>query len=99
MDVACTFIEGIWFGRMFMAPLYDRAMLIEALRRATHELAACHSNIAEAAGLRAQVAVLLGTLGERPSISRRGEHGSTPAPICWANDAGEGPTSSLHPAL
>jgi hypothetical protein len=82
-----------------MAPVYDRAMLIEALRQATLELAKSHSNLTKSAALRARIVGLLETLEERSSIARRGEYGGAPAPSFRAIDAGEGPPSSLRTAI
>ena len=60
---------------MLMAPYFERAILIEDLQRATHELATSPPTIAEAAALRARLFSLLEILGERSSTFRLAHNG------------------------
>jgi hypothetical protein len=66
-------------------PDHDRALLIEALWRATDELATSSPTLAEAAALRAHIHELMGKL-------------STVAPLA-AYGAGGGSSSTLHSAV
>jgi hypothetical protein len=70
---------------MVALPDHDRALLIEALWRATDELASSSPTLAEAAVLRAQIHDLMGKLG-------------TLAPMA-AYGAGDGSSASLRSAV
>ena len=54
---------------MVALPDHDRALLMEALWRATDELATSSPTLAEAAVLRARIHELMGKLGASPAMT------------------------------
>ncbi len=54
---------------MLAPPDHDRALLIEALWRATDELATSPPTLAEATALRARIDDLVGKIGERAAMA------------------------------
>jgi hypothetical protein len=84
---------------MFMTPIRDRSMLIEAVRQLTHDLAMSQPTVAEAAALRAKIADLLEAFEERSALSRHGERGGATGPGRWPNDPGDAHPSSLFTAV
>jgi hypothetical protein len=84
---------------MFMTPIRDRSMLIEAVRQLTHDLAMSQPTVAEAAALRAKIADLLEAFEERSALARHGERSSPSRPGRWVNGPGEAHPSSLFTAV
>jgi hypothetical protein len=57
---------------MVLSPDHDRALLIEALTRATVELATSQPTIAESTALQARIHDLLAKLGTTPAMTQYG---------------------------
>jgi hypothetical protein len=62
---------------MMGPPDHDRAVLIDALWRATDELATSSPSLAEAAALRAQIHDLMGRLGATAPMAAYGAGGDS----------------------
>ena len=62
---------------------HDRALLMEALWRATDELATSSLTLAEAAELRARIGDLMGRLAADPPLAHYGADVGAPSPFAF----------------